>query len=411
MTLTKTQIYLRSIVFFFICLIRSGTLVVIPQLFLINNYSQNKNSLLAFILILGTITAILGLRRSSKVKEFKRPKTVISLSIVIITLSLFPLFLVKNLVAYFLVFCFLRYTVNFTYNYVDQYFVRTTPDKLLKAQVNANVKYQLFGIMISPFYFPFVSDLLFINIGILVGLGLLSAWFATRKSNKIDSSNLSQKRKSEEETKFTTKDWLFIIYAGSVISGVTVLSSIIIYVLKDYYLFSDPKTFGGILIGLISIVAIGTVQIHSILKKPIIVSDTVELEFRMFSPYLTFIALGLFLIVTILLGLKLSTSFEYLIFLSYAAGCANGLFLSITRQYAGRISVVSCKPKLLSMYNNLTNYAALVGFSILLPVSLVSAKTDLNFCFTMIHVITGFFFIAICFSILYLFKSAPVKGG
>lgn len=410
MTITKTQIYLRSIVFFFLILIRSGTLSVIPQLFLLNNYPKNKNSLLGLILVLGTISAIFGLRLSAKVKKFKRAKTVISLSIVIVTILLFSLFLVQNLVAYFLIFCLLNYAANFIYNYVDQYFIKTTPDKLLKLQVNANIKYQLLGVMTSPFYFSFVSNFIFINISAICVLGFLSAWFATWKLNGLSIPDLPEKNEIKEHNSFTTIDWLFTMYAGCIFTGVVIFSSILIYVLKDYYLFSNAKTLGAIFIGLISIVAIMSVQIHSMLKKPFHDSDNSVLEIKIFSPYLNFVILGLFLIGTTFFSLKLSSSVVYLITLCCVVGCGYGLFLSITREYASKISIAHCKPKLLSTYNNLANYASLAGFSILMPVSLVSAKTDINFCSTMLYVVKGFFLIGVCYSIIYLFKSALTKN-
>jgi len=372
--MTVSSIFLRNLVFFFFSFIWVGTQSVIPQIFFLMHYPQSKNTLLASFLIVGTMFSIIGILASQHnwLRIFTSQKIIVILLFTAVILTSFSLFWVTHLMLYFAIFIVLKFASNYLYNFLDQSFVKTTAQSQMKIHVRSNLIYQLLGIMIAPFYFAFFYSNTLLNIGILGFIGLLSMFFAM-KSVAEKTTFKQPSHKTSLQSGLGTREKLFLLYSFLVLTSVIVFTSFLIYFLKDYYQFENAETKGGFLIGVTSVVAIISVFIASFIQKPITnLSERKTVEATLFAPAIQLFIMMLFFIAIILFYMKLSLSFGYIFSLCIFTGIAYGLFLAFTRNYASLVSVNFNSPHLLSVYNNLPNYAALIGFGIVVLMSYVS---------------------------------------
>ena len=171
----------------------------------------------------------------------------------------------------------------------------------------------------------------------------------------------SEQKIDLKQDSLTINDWLFIIYA--IVISVVIFSSasLIIYFVQDYYLMTDAKIKGGILLGLINIGTIFSIFLLGLAKK--------TPQTKRISIGHNLVAMLLLLVALLMFYLKLSVSFVYLSACGITAGIGYGLFLISTRNYASTVSIQCDRPQLLTAYNNTANSASLISFLIIFILS------------------------------------------
>lgn len=184
------------------------------------------------------------------------------------------------------------------------------------------------------------------------------------------------------------------------------LISMMIYILKDYYKFDNPAAKGGTIIGVISAFAVITVLMSGVLAKPEITLKNKAKSRQELSPWPNGIALFGLILTTLAFYLKISSSFYVLLCLCSLAGISYGIFLFCTRNYA---SSASENTLLISVYNNLPNYASLGGYLLTLPVSFAAKTKALDFSSLMLGIILAFFVLSFLTLYVILSKNQSFK--
>ncbi len=380
--MTLTSIFLRNFSFFYLAVIYVGTLNVMPQLFFLEYYPENKTELMALFLILGFLSAIIGVLISHRnivhskgVFNKKRISHIFILTI--ITFS--ALFAVKDIVSYFLSFLVLKFASGYLHNDLDQYFVRITPKSQTATHVKSHLLWYMSGCISAPFYLSIFYPNIIVNIVVFSTIGIFAMYFAMRNVTE-NISNQSYTKNDVLQAPLKISDRLFIFYSAVVFTVVISLPALIIFLLQDYYHLDNAETKGGILVGCMSVISIVSICSTFFFKRPIVtvqIHRHVESKLFPFSSNLFAIIL-LFLSIT-MIYFRLSSSFMYLLFCCLPAGIGHGLFINSTRNYASSISIQLNRQRLLSIYNNLSNYGALTSLGIILPVSFLSKRLSFDF--------------------------------
>lgn len=158
------------------------------------------------------------------------------------------------------------------------------------------------------------------------------------------------------------------------------------------------------MIGVISIFAVITVLMSGFLsKRQIKMKNSPK-----FSAKPNGIAILVLILITLVFYLKISRSYSILLCLCSFAGISYGIFLFCTRSYA---SSASENMGLISIYNNLPNYASLACYLMTLSLSLVAKTHVLDFCKLMLGTILDFFVLALIMLYLMAMKKSSAEKG
>jgi hypothetical protein len=395
--MTISAIFLRNFFFFYLAVIYVATLNVMPQIFFLEYSPANKAELMAFFLTLGTLSAIIGILISHKnivnpESVFKKKHIAQIFILLIITFS--ALFAVKNIAPYFLFFIVLKFASSYLYNYLDQYFLKITPQSQTGTHVKASLLYTMIGSIAAPFYLSFFYSNIILNIAVFSAIGIFSMFFAMRNITK-NFPNQSYKKDHVSQEPLKTGDWLFITYSAVIYIIVITFSSLVIYFVQDYYHLENAETKGGILIGFTSVISAVSIFSAFFFKKPILTTKINQhIEAKLFPFFSNLFVIFLLLFSVIMFYFKLSDSFIYLIFLSIPTGIGYGLFLNSSRNYASSVSMQLNKQGLLSIYNNLINYGALLSFGIIFLISFLSKHLSFDFYAIILKINIGLVIVA-----------------
>ena len=411
-------IYKRNTIYFFTSFIWTATLSVLPQVFFMTYYPEHKNTFLSLFLLLGTLASVAGILTSQNNKFYSsltataQRRNLVTASCIFATAVTFSgLFLVRNLSLYFACFILMKFISNLFYNWIDRLFVARSDREQLEIHVRSNLIFQLLGIMIAPLYFSVYISNTTTNLVLIWTMAILSMvlLMITDDGKKV-SPNYRKNDPLFPQEKLSLYHRLFVAYSILILTSVTMLISMMIYILKDYYKFDNPAAKGGTIIGVISAFAVITVLMSGVLSTPQIKLQNKVSSHQVFSPWPNGIALFVLILTTLAFYLKISSSFYILLCLCSFAGISYGIFLFYTRNYA---SSASKNPGLISVYNNLPNYASLAGYLLTLPVSFVAKTKALDFSRLMLGIILAFFVLS--FLTLYLIsiknQSFEEKGG
>lgn len=398
-------IYKRNSIYFFTSFIWTATLSVLPQVFFMTNYPEHKNTFLSLFLLLGTLASIAGILTAQNNKFYSsltatahRRNLVTAICIFAIAVTFSGLLLVRNSGLYFTCFILMKFISNLFYNWIDRFFVVACSDReQLEIHVRSNLIFQLLGIMIAPLYFSVYISYTTTNLVLLWTMAILSIALLIITDGKKASPKYRKSDPLFPKGKLSIFHRLFVAYSILILTSVTMLISMMIYILKDYYKFDNPAAKGGAIIGVISAFAVITVLMSGVLSKLKIKLKHKDKSHQGFSAWPNGIALFLLILMTLAFYLKISSSFYVLLCLCSFAGISYGIFLFCTRNYA---SSASENTMLISVYNNLPNYASLAAYLLTLAVSFVAKNKALDFSRVMLGIILALFVLS--FITLYL---------
>ena len=410
-------IYRRNTIYFFTSFIWTATLSVLPQVFFMTYYPEHKNTFLSLFLLLGTLASIAGILTAQNNKFYSsltataQRRNLVTASCIFATAVTFSgLFLVKNLSLYFACFILMKFISNLFYNWIDRLFVARSDREQLEIHVRSNLIFQLLGIMIAPLYFSVYISNTTTNLVLIWTMAILSIVLLIITDVKKISPDFRRNGPLIPKGKLSLYHRLFVAYSVLILTSVTLLISMMIYILKDYYKFDNPVARGGMIIGVISAFAVITVLMSGVLSKPQIKLKDKAKSQQEFPAWPNGIALFVLTLTTLAFYLKIFSSFSIILCLCSLAGISYGIFLFCTRNYA---SSASENTLLISVYNNLPNYASLAGYLLTLPVSFVAKTKALDFSRLMLGIILTFFVLS--FLTLYLIsiknQSSKKKEG
>jgi hypothetical protein len=360
-----------------------------------SNYPEQKNILLSLFLLFGTTASIIGVLTSHSNKFYFfmnatkiRRNLLIAATIFTIAVTFSTLLLVKKLTAYFILFIILKFISNLLYNYIDRFFVAISNEQQLRIHVRSNLLFQLLGIMTAPFYFSIFYSKTAQNIVLIWVIAFFSgaSIFLDLKNSSV-ISDLGKYKFPQKKLSHYNK--LFITYTLLILAATTMLTSIMIYILKDYYKFSNASTKGAAIIGVISASAVISIFMSGVQIKFANSINKNYVTSIKFSVIENLLSILLFILAIFVYYIKISSSYYLLLSLSAFCGISYGIFLNSTRNYASSYS--KDNSGLISIYNNLPNYASLVGFFIIFITSLLSKAFDVDFCQFMLLIILVIF--------------------
>ncbi|SLM29489.1 membrane hypothetical protein [Desulfamplus magnetovallimortis] len=405
------SLILEEMVFFYISILFSGTTYVIPQIFLLKYYPENKTMLLALLVIAGTLASILGVWLSTGQKCGQllndSKSAIISLFLLLTVLFNFQYF-IQSITLFLLVLIAVKFISNFLYNYLDTGLSNQNSEFELKHHVNAMVLYQLLAYISAPVFFSAFFFLTPVNIVVPTLIAIISILFLSFSSRMIPSFNTKTKT-SPEGSRLNGSEKCFLIYVFLIHAGVILVSSLAIYILQDYYQMKNAVQIGGALIGYISFIAVLTIFAVIILtskrlekrgtvlslstetkgnplslssearERPLSFSDETRENPLSLSTKSNVATSSLLIFGSLLFFLKLSESVPYVFFIGTVTGIALGLFLHSTRTYANQKANMENKANILMYYNNLPNIGTLLSLGLTFVFTIIAEKTNTNF--------------------------------
>ena len=396
---TKLEPFLREIVFLFLSLLFAGTIYVIPQTFLLKYYPEDKNTLLTFLIIAGTIAAILGVwmsngRRINKALCHRRYSTVLLLIALTILFNL--LYFIHTIALFICVLAAVKFISNLVYNYLDTSFSGSSGEHGLKQHVKAVLLYQLLAYILAPVYFSVFFFKAPFNV---IGISLVSIFSIVfiLKAKGIAAATAANPVKARED-RLDRVERSFLAYSMLIQVGMMIISSLAIFILRDYYFYEDAVLKGGILVGYISFISVAAIFATAFYRKR---SDKKSDAKGIVLPTATnYAAAALFFISALLLLARLSHAFAYLLVIGTLTGAAYGLYLHSTRTYANMKASREHKTRVLVHYNNLPNIGTLISLSLVYIFTQISGRMGVDFNKTILVVV-------LC---LYLFCAAAVAN-
>ncbi|MDP4181598.1 MAG: hypothetical protein Q8942_10940 [Bacillota bacterium] len=397
----NVSIYKRNIIYFFCSFIWAATISILPQVFFMTYYPEQKNTYLSLFLLLGTLASIAGILTSHNnsfyfsITENTGRRSFLAVCCIFTMAATYSgLFLVKNLFLYLVCFVLMKFISNLFYNFIDRFFVECSDQQQIRIHVQANLLFQLLGLMAAPLYFSFFSGNKILSISLIWVIAIFSLCYMMTDIRKMSTNSRKNKvlDRAFPQKKISRYHHLFTAYSLLILTAVNMMISMMIYILKDYYHFSNASEKGGVVIGVISVLAVITVLFSVVFVKPFTPIKNNHNVRQKFPVRANGIAIWGFILIIGAFYLKITDSFFILLCFCSFAGIFYGIFLYSTRNYA---SSASLNTGLISIYNNLPNYASLVGSLLILSVSLLAKTQAMDFSKLMLEIILVLFILAL----------------
>jgi hypothetical protein len=382
--MSTTGIWQRNCVYFYLTFFSAGTQGIITQLFVQRHYAEYKETLLPLILIAGSIAYISGIWLSGK--NLHLPVGFIKAALFCNFVGFLVVLTTQSLALYICSYVMACFACNFTYNYLDQYFIHSSKATDLGAHVKSMLSYQMLAFMLAPMFFSLSTGNIPLILGgtILVALVGTSPIFGLGKNSSPQTNN--EEHLARKKTGLRRKEKIFVLYTMLFMAIVNMAASMMVYILAEYYKFPNYAVKSGICLMIMSLLSgLGIL----LLKSP--ESDAGEddrtFEYNNFRPGLQFVIVLATLAMTLLLLLKLSDHFIFVAIVLSVLGITNGLFLSSTRKFAGAISVRENRRDLLNIFNNLQSISSLAAYGTCIGLSVIARVYGLNFYACLILII------------------------
>jgi hypothetical protein len=374
----KIRPFLSELIFFFLSFIFAGTISVIPQAYLLKYYPLQKNAYLVILIFFGTVASMLGVRMSNApcvYRNMDKRKYAPAIMIIAVAVLMNALFYIGNILAFIAALAAAKYISNLIYNYLDTLISIENSENYIKKHVNIMLVYQLSAYIIAPLYlsaFYFHSR---INGILLAVLSILSILFMTQSEAQSRKENVAPITNGQTQ-KLDSSEIRYILYAILIQTGISIVSSLIIFILKDYYNYKDALLKGGMLISYIGIIAIAVIYATSYVNAKRGISGNPQGVTMQIAP--NYIAIACFFISAWLLYMRGSQSFIYMLIIGTFTGTAYGLFLYSTRTYANMKAKLENKGKMLVYYNNIPNIGILASLGLIALFTILSNKYGMN---------------------------------
>lgn len=357
--------------------------------------------LLSLCLLLGAALSIMATTWWGQLPSFRRLqadhfKFFIIITILILGLSLLGLFMTTVIVFFISLFVITKVLSQYLVNTVDEHYVSVTSSiQLSKHSQNATL-FQLVGIVAAPVYFSFLYAQPLINVIALSLISLLGLYtiLSNISGQPYDVEKQVYPDQASSISKLNQSDRLFLVYIVISSSATLIFSANIIFLLQDYYQFRSPLQIGGILLGLINLTAILSVVLQKIIG-PLIVGRKRSTLSRVGLSRIHISVSTISILLIILVFLKPSESALFLSIVFAILGVVYGLFRYYTREYASHIAKEYHRPRMLIMYNNMSNYSILISAIMMFALSLLVKVVVFSFLQLILWSVIGLFVISL----------------
>lgn len=373
----------RSYLYFFVSFIGTGLQNVIPQAFFDAHYASHKEMLLSLCLLLGAALSIMMTTWWGQLPRFRRWqanhfKLIIIGTIVILALSMLGLFVTTLALAFIVLFVMTKVFSQYLVNTVDEHYVAVTDELQLNKHSQNATLFQLIGIVAAPVYFSLLYTRPTINVIALTVICILGLYMILSNISAQSLHGSARQTATADEGKLQRSDRLFLLYTVIASSATLIFSANIIFLLQDFYRFDSPIQKGGLILGLVNLAAILAVALQKKLGALFTGKQNSSIQQAgLRRIHLSITMLSLILIVFIYM--KLFESMLFLAIISVILGVVYGLFRLYSREYASHISQQYNRPRMLLMYNNMSNYSILISAIVMFVLSLLAEISPLSF--------------------------------
>jgi hypothetical protein len=349
--MNRSTIVIRNSFFFYISFFTAGTQTIITQMYLLKHYPAEKAILLPAILLLGALTGITGAFVSRKYLKVKTSSFTIGLLISLHAFCFLGLLNTGNIILYTLFYIAGCFLMAFLYNYLDNYYARTSDASSINWHIRSLLVFQMLAFIFSPLFFAVSGTALLstVTVALLAVVTGVPALLILARSNRTGNEAAETKTIQQKQAPMGGKDKLALVYILLLFTVVSIYLSMVTFIVSDYYQFADYSTKSGIALMITSLAAcIGVLKLKP-LKE---VKANENIPDRHFRPQLQLLITFTALVMGLLLMLKLVNSYIYFLIISIVLGYVYGLFLNSTRQYAVNISNYRNSTLFLTIYNN-----------------------------------------------------------
>lgn len=390
----------RSFLYFYVSFVGTGLQNVIPQVFFDQYYPERRELLLSISLLLGATAGILATMWWNRSLSSSASKHVRSLRLSIVVIvgllgaSLLGLFHTEWVLLFIALFIATKVLSQYLVNTVDDHYVRATALRDLNLHSQNATLFQLVGIVLAPLYFSFFYAKALWNGVVLIGISLLALFLILQSVTSQVQNAATPTQKDQGRGKLDATDGLFLLYIITSSSATLILSANIIYLIQDYYALTSPLQKGGILLGVINLAAIIGVAFQKVIARVVFrhagqaADGASALRIHVALPVLTFPLVWL-------LYLKPSSGMLYLIVLFTFLGLIYGLFRMYSREYASEMASKQHKRRLLTLYNNMSNYSIVIASITLFALSLLAEVVAVSYLTLMLWSVLVYFGISI----------------
>ncbi len=360
-------IWLRNIPYFYLASMIVATSYIVPQFFFLQFFPESKDSYLMALLVVGTIFSIWGVNLAELISlQLIKPQKWLAITLTICGLLSYLLFQLSNLLLFLGVFIFAKLLLNFCFHFMDSYFVRTTDSNTITTHASSHSIYTLLGTVCASLYLGYCFEFKQFNSWLFLGLALfcaVNALYFRTKHNVLEPVKVVA-------GKLAAYQKYYLSYGIAIFSAYGVFSSILVYLLHDYYQLANPRSLAGLILALSCIVGALAIVVLNANRG----GRNADLFGGKIVPWLVVIntsAILLFL-------LKPIESPLFVVLLSVVTGATYGLFLSLNRTLVSKLAQAQDQRRFLFIYNNLPNYSALLGFTLCSGVMFVCARIDIE---------------------------------
>lgn len=348
---------MRSAFFFLFWFLWTGAANIIPQTYFLSHDPAHKVLAISLLLMLGALVSVVGILLGGQLPRLLisngQKGHVLILAMFAVCLSSFiALFWDLPSIGYFFSYLLFRFVSCLLYQFLDISVIHGSEPEMVSRHNHNAMIFMFAAITVSPLFFAYTSSFAWIA-GVVIALALSTGFFlrhamATRAMDSVPAIGSGFSINSGT-------DAYLLLYAAAYISIIYMTSYLLVFFIHDYYQLHHAVHQAGWIMLVTSASAVAGSMFYANLRRNV---------FRdMNSAGVQAVIIGFQIGAMALLFLKLSDSMLFLCSCTSLMGFAYGMFMVLTRQYAGEVESKE-KNGMLALYNLLPYISTVISFSI-----------------------------------------------
>jgi len=374
----------RSFLYLVTGAVTIGTTSMVAPVHFGRHFPEQKAVLLALCLVLGSVAAVLGIRvsgalvtRTPHARTLLGERAALSL-FALLGLLCASLYLTAGAFLFVAAFAGVQFVNQFVFNTVDQQYVRNTAPAGLGAHAQLAAAYSLAGMVLSPVTLALAGSSPATGPVAGATIFLALAWAVRPQQGSAvpgaaapagGSAPAGEAAPQAAAGAIGRQDRVFGLFYLLAFGAVMSVSSQMVFIVSDHYRLADAVVSAGMLLGVSQVAALAAVALIALSRG----KGGREVTAGVRIPAA---AAGAFTLAAMLALARLVPSLPYLVAVAVLTGLSFGAVQLWIRSYASRQARL--RPAVLSMFNNVANYASLFAFALNLCLSLAAGALGLS---------------------------------
>lgn len=362
MTAAPRGVVRRASAFFTFAFVAASSINILPQSWLMAQGLERKGLVLSSLLLAGTVGATAGISLSRRqLHEAHQPS--LRRSLWITPLFVLPLLAVvagvRPLLVYGALYVVFRAASNWLYNHLDHLLLAGLQGPAVRRHATASTTFQILGQMSGPAVFALLLGQPLVSIGVLL---LAFAWSTLAVLDAPAPVAAPSHAEAAPQPTGRLRGPALRLLGWSLVlqTGIIGLFAQLIFLLGDYVGVDSPAKTGGVLIGVVGLSSVAVVAASARLGAGL------GRRWSLAWPGLSMAAC--------VVGLWMRPPLWGLVVCAVLAGVGGGRFLLVSRLRASAWQGPPGRATVLSLYNNIPNYASLVAYGLLGSIALVPGE-------------------------------------